>query len=505
LSVCRHCGKPLPFLQKFSGGEEFCSKAHRQSYHDEYDRLALGRLVTAGTPEVRADTATAVLEQAPPETPPAPGLVAGAVIVPICADGEPLSAMASAMPSDLLLPSVPLFEDLAAKREGPCCTARIESADRLRPRSAAAPVPAAARFEWPLILEDPLLFGLRPVYLDLGIVDHAPVAVNQPVETPTPVRIVKAGPPPQTVPQLAAGPAKAGFAAMTIAPAKPSQDTFIVCSEPLRCLPKGIFVPRFEVLPLRARICFAPKPAEIAPLEEPAAEPVPVEAAPEVSNVSGFEFTSAKEGFWTRLPLAAKALVVVSLLAAGGVSAWRLTMQPADAKSDSQSSAAQVTARSVSMGPGGWFTREADDKEGQQAGRTFSLYRPSLDLSDYRMEFLGRIERRGLGWVVRLKDTSNYYAMKLEREEGKLKLVRWAVIGGKESSRSEVSVPPMGGVDKGYSVRVDVRGARITTALQGQQIDTWTDNRLAAGGFGFSNDAEERARIDSVKFFLIGK
>ena len=504
MSVCRHCGKPLPFLQRFSGDEDFCSKTHRQNYQEEYNRLALGRLVTAGIPDVRVVPGVAVLEHAPPEIAPVSGLTANAAISPICAAGEALAAMAFAVPCEPISPSVPLLEDLTDRRPGPFCAAMIESADRLRPRTAAAPVAAATRFEWPLIREDPLLLVLRPVYLDLGIVDHAPAAANQPAETPTPVRVVKAGPPPQSVPGLEADPAKAGFAALTIAPAKPLRETSAVQSEALRCLPKGIFVPRFEALPLRARICFAPKPAETKPADEPAVEPVPSEAAPEFSGVSGFEFTTAKEGFWMRLPLAVKALVVVGLLGAGGVPLWKLTVPPAAAKSRNQSSAGQVTARSVSMGPGGWFMREADDKAGQQAGRTFSLYRPSLELSDYRMEFSGRIERRSLGWVVRLKDTSNYYAMKLEREEGKLKMVRWAVIEGEESSRAEIAVPPVGGVEKGYRVRVDVRGARITTAVQGQQIDTWTDNRLATGGFGFTNDAEERARIDSVQFFLIG-
>src|SRR3954471_2564698 len=41
---CMHCGKKLPLLRKFNGGE-FCSEQHRIAYAKEADRLALRRLI----------------------------------------------------------------------------------------------------------------------------------------------------------------------------------------------------------------------------------------------------------------------------------------------------------------------------------------------------------------------------------------------------------------------------------------------------------------------------
>ena len=44
---CLYCGKQLPLFKKLTGGGEFCSDAHREKYHEEYNRLALSRLLQA--------------------------------------------------------------------------------------------------------------------------------------------------------------------------------------------------------------------------------------------------------------------------------------------------------------------------------------------------------------------------------------------------------------------------------------------------------------------------
>lgn len=46
---CLYCGKPLPLLKKLTGGGEFCSDAHRHKYQEEYNKLALSRLLQAQT------------------------------------------------------------------------------------------------------------------------------------------------------------------------------------------------------------------------------------------------------------------------------------------------------------------------------------------------------------------------------------------------------------------------------------------------------------------------
>ena len=44
---CLYCGKQLALFRRLTGGGEFCSDAHKASYHDEFNRLALARLKQA--------------------------------------------------------------------------------------------------------------------------------------------------------------------------------------------------------------------------------------------------------------------------------------------------------------------------------------------------------------------------------------------------------------------------------------------------------------------------
>src|SRR5258708_11923489 len=65
---CLYCGKELALLKRLTGSGEFCSDSHKQSYQEEYNRLALSRLLQAQSrsEEVRA-VATAVEPIAVPE------------------------------------------------------------------------------------------------------------------------------------------------------------------------------------------------------------------------------------------------------------------------------------------------------------------------------------------------------------------------------------------------------------------------------------------------------
>jgi hypothetical protein len=66
---CLYCGKELALLKRWTGGGEFCSDAHRQRYQEEYNQLALNRLLQAKPP---AKLATASDEEPQPvETKPA--------------------------------------------------------------------------------------------------------------------------------------------------------------------------------------------------------------------------------------------------------------------------------------------------------------------------------------------------------------------------------------------------------------------------------------------------
>jgi len=47
---CLYCGKELALLKRWTGGGEFCTDAHRQRYQEEYNQLALNRLLQAKPP-----------------------------------------------------------------------------------------------------------------------------------------------------------------------------------------------------------------------------------------------------------------------------------------------------------------------------------------------------------------------------------------------------------------------------------------------------------------------
>src|ERR1700677_1093043 len=43
-----------------------------------------------------------------------------------------------------------------------------------------------------------------------------------------------------------------------------------------------------------------------------------------------------------------------------------------------------------------------------------ALYRPTMNLADYQVQFLGLIDKKALSWVVRAADFDNYQVVKLE-------------------------------------------------------------------------------------------
>jgi hypothetical protein len=132
-----------------------------------------------------------------------------------------------------------------------------------------------------------------------------------------------------------------------------------------------------------------------------------------------------------------------------------------------------------------------------------ALYKPTLDLVDYRFEFLGEIDQKAMGWVFRAEDLNNYYAMKfVVVKPGPLPLVdmvRYAVINGKEGPHVRKPLPITVRTDMLYRVMVDVRGADFTVMTQGQVVDFWTDHRLQHGGVGFFASRGERARLRWVE------
>ena len=164
---------------------------------------------------------------------------------------------------------------------------------------------------------------------------------------------------------------------------------------------------------------------------------------------------------------------------------------------------------SIMMGEGGWVQAWGGDPLNAHVGRQITIYRPSLKLSDYRIEFQGQIDTKSLGWVFRAADPNNYYAMKLAivtpgGSRG-LALVKYVIRNGRETEAGRVSLNIPARTDMTYSIRTDVRGLKYSTYIQGQPVDVWTDSQLASGGVGFLNERTERARIKSVSIaYLTG-
>jgi hypothetical protein len=46
-----------------------------------------------------------------------------------------------------------------------------------------------------------------------------------------------------------------------------------------------------------------------------------------------------------------------------------------------------------------------------------------------------------------------------------------------------------------YHVTVDVRGNHFRTSIEGEEVDSFTDDTLASGGVGFFSEAGDKARL----------
>ena len=115
------------------------------------------------------------------------------------------------------------------------------------------------------------------------------------------------------------------------------------------------------------------------------------------------------------------------------------------------------------------------------------------------MEFLGQIERRSMGWVVRAVDLRNYYALKLtivgDGPEPEVALVRYPVINGVAGPASQQILPLDVRSDTVYRVQTEVRDDYYAVIVQGKVVDSWTDARLKRGSIGLFSSKGELARV----------
>ena len=153
-------------------------------------------------------------------------------------------------------------------------------------------------------------------------------------------------------------------------------------------------------------------------------------------------------------------------------------------------------------GPKGWESTWVMNSAGAAQPGRMALYQHQTPLTDYRVELQGQIQSKAMGFVFRATDLNNYYAAKIAiRKPGALPtvyLVRYAVIGGRAGQKTETLLPMYLRTDTLYDVLVTVQGDNFTITVNGQLVETWSDNRLKSGGVGLFADKGEISQIRSV-------
>jgi hypothetical protein len=153
------------------------------------------------------------------------------------------------------------------------------------------------------------------------------------------------------------------------------------------------------------------------------------------------------------------------------------------------------------MGMGDWVSAgstASDYVAGALKTDRLKLWKPSMELSNYQMEFQAAIERKAVGWAFRASDLGNYYGTKIHvggRDGGRSEIERVVSVGGREVERVRLPIPVSIKPDTLYRVRVRVKGDQFLTSVDGQVVDTWKDRRLRKGGIGFFADRGESASV----------
>ncbi len=258
-------------------------------------------------------------------------------------------------------------------------------------------------------------------------------------------------------------------------------------------IPKMVRPPSKQVA---ARSVFAPP----APLDSPAATPRQISSAPAnavpdpepaIFQAPSLLLYSSDDQFlarfWRQIALATIAVAAIVLLLGR-----------------SGAGASSVREHGIeTAGMGGWSRRSI-----APPGRLMSVYEPSREEADYRIEFGWVPDANGVGWVFRTRDAGDYYAMRLRLIQPGASLVlaaeHFSVSGGEESVHSR-KILPLANNSGLVHVRMDAIGPSFTLSLQGNPVDTWTDPRLDSGAVGFYDEHGQRPVVQALRFTFIKK
>jgi hypothetical protein len=153
--------------------------------------------------------------------------------------------------------------------------------------------------------------------------------------------------------------------------------------------------------------------------------------------------------------------------------------------------------------PTGWAQDWSYDQAGFLRPGKLGFLDKSMKLVNYRLELMGQIERKSMGWAFRARDSKNYYVAKLTiAQPGPLPLVdliHYPVLNGKEGAKVRVSLPFAVRNDTLYQVEMIIRGDAFRASVNGHVVDSWNDNSLRAGGVGFVSGQGEAARVRWIR------
>jgi hypothetical protein len=143
------------------------------------------------------------------------------------------------------------------------------------------------------------------------------------------------------------------------------------------------------------------------------------------------------------------------------------------------------------------------DKGGFIMPGALSFFEPSMALTDYDVDALLQIEKRGVGIAIRAAGLKNYEAVRLLVEGSgpmpNLALEHYGVTGGKASRPVLVRCPEQFQADTLYHVHLQAHGDEFALYLQGQLVDYWSDHRARSGGVGLFCGRGELARVAWIR------
>src|SRR5262249_40127263 len=122
-------------------------------------------------------------------------------------------------------------------------------------------------------------------------------------------------------------------------------------------------------------------------------------------------------------------------------------------------------------GASGWKI----DVAGVRVGPT-ALFIPSLNLKNYDLEFLARVEAGGLTCLFRASSGEKAHTL------GMLAGARGVSL---EAAGVSIPVDLAGGARAAFTVQLSARGNDFVLAIDGKPLHQWTDASLPSGGVGF--------------------